>query len=301
MTTDNGQQLPLDWEGLVNEGIEARKMGDQSNWRLGDLALQVETTRGRHGKGLQEYADSIKANYSTLVEYRTVAKKFPERSGTISWSHYQVVAARDDAEAILAEHGDLSIAGLRQWLREHPEVADEGLYRTLVIDPPWPMEKIEREVRPNQGQHLDYPTMTVEDLMKWQPRDYAVTEGCHIYLWTTHRFLPDAFRVFNEWGVKYECLLTWVKNVGITPFSWMYSTEHVLFGRIGSLPLMEMGKRIDFQAAVRGHSRKPDEFYDLVRVVSPEPRLDVFSREAREGFDQLGDEADRFSDVIAAN
>ncbi|KKK98228.1 hypothetical protein LCGC14_2644830, partial [marine sediment metagenome] len=176
-----------------------------------------------------------------------------------------------------------------------------GLYRTLVIDPPWPMEKIEREVRPNQGQTLDYPTMTVDDLMKWNPRDFAVAEGCHIFLWTTHRFLREAFKVFDGWDVKYECLLTWVKNVGITPFSWMYSTEHVLFGRIGSLPLMEMGQRLDFQASVRGHSRKPDEFYDLVRKVSPEPRLDVFSREAREGFDQLGDEADRFSDGITAS
>jgi hypothetical protein len=32
-------------------------------------------------------------------------------------------------------------------------------YGTIVIDPPWDMEKIERQVRPNQH-GFDYPTMS---------------------------------------------------------------------------------------------------------------------------------------------
>ena len=36
----------------------------------------------------------------------------------------------------------------------------EGKYRTIVIDPPWEIEKIQREVRPNQIE-MDYPTMSV--------------------------------------------------------------------------------------------------------------------------------------------
>jgi N6-adenosine-specific RNA methylase IME4 len=40
----------------------------------------------------------------------------------------------------------------------------------------------------------------------------------------------------------------------------------------------------------REHSRKPDEFYDLIRRVSPGPRLDMFSREKRDGFEQHGNE-----------
>ena len=88
--------------------------------------------------------------------------------------------------------------------------------------------------------------------------------------------------------------MTWVKNVGFTPYSFMYSTEHILFGRIGFLELLKKGKRLDFSAKVREHSRKPDEFYNLVREVSPEPRIDIFSREKREGFDQYGDQSDKF-------
>lgn len=170
----------------------------------------------------------------------------------------------------------------------------EGKYRTIVIDPPWPIEKILREVRPNQLD-LDYSTMTLEEIEALPVPELAYEDSCHIYLWTTHKYLPRAFEVLDAWGANYECLLTWVKNVGITPFSWMYSTEHCLFARIGNLPLLKLGKRLDFQAKVREHSRKPDEFYNLVKEVSPEPRIDMFSREKREGFAQYGNEPGRFS------
>jgi len=126
------------------------------------------------------------------------------------------------------------------------------------------------------------------------PLKQLMADDCHVYLWTTHKFLPITFEIFREWNVKYECLLTWVKNVGFTPFSWMYSTEHVLFGRVGSLELLKMGERLDFQAKVREHSRKPDEFYQLVKRVSPEPRIDVFAREKHDGFETWGNEPDKF-------
>lgn len=168
-----------------------------------------------------------------------------------------------------------------------------GKYRTIVIDPPWDMDKIARDVRPKQVT-LDYPTMSEEQLMAFPIPDLAA-DDCHLYLWTTHKYLPLALRLAEHWGFRYQCLLTWVKNVGITPFSWMYSTEHALFCRRGGLDLLQLGRRLDVHASVREHSRKPDEFYDLVFEVSPEPRLDIFAREPHFGFETWGNEADLFS------
>lgn len=166
-------------------------------------------------------------------------------------------------------------------------------YRAIIIDPPWPMEKIVRKERLNQYE-FEYPTMTLDEIHNLPVKDLALSDGCHVYLWTTQRFLPVAFDLLNTWGVDYQCLMTWVKNVGFTPFSWMYSTEHCLFGRVGTLPLLKLGMRLDFQAKVREHSRKPDEFYELVKLASPEPRLDWFSREPRPGFEQYGNEVSKF-------
>lgn len=170
-----------------------------------------------------------------------------------------------------------------------------GEYRCIVIDPPWPMKKIERDVRLNQTAPLDYPTMSIDELRELDMP--VAADGCHLYLWTTHKFLPAALELTDAWGFNYQCLLTWVKNVGFTPFSFMYSTELVVFARRGKLDLLVKGRRLDFNAKVREHSRKPDELYDLVRDVSPGPRIDMFSREARDGFDQWGNETDRFEDA----
>jgi N6-adenosine-specific RNA methylase IME4 len=177
-------------------------------------------------------------------------------------------------------------------LKENGVSLPTGQYSCLVVDPPWPMQKIERDVRPNQFE-FDYPTMSEDELRAFPLPDLAA-DDCHLYLWTTQKYLPMALRLAEHWGFKYQCLMTWVKNVGFTPFSWMYSTEHVLFCTRGSLPLLALGRRLDFSAKVREHSRKPDEFYDLVREVSPGPRMDVFSREMREGFEQYGNEVDKY-------
>ena len=168
----------------------------------------------------------------------------------------------------------------------------KGQFHCIVIDPPWQMEKIERDERPKQV-GFDYPAMN-EAQLRALPVQRLAFKHCHLYLWTTHKHLPLAFELAKEWGFTYECLMTWVKNVGFTPYSWMRSTEHVLFCRRGKLDLRKQGVRLDFSAKVREHSRKPEVFYDLVRDVSPGPRLDMFSREERDGFEGWGNEADKF-------
>jgi len=168
-------------------------------------------------------------------------------------------------------------------------VEADGNYRTIVIDPPWPVQKITREVRPNQD-ILDYRTMTVDEIAKLPVADLANAEGCHVYLWVTQKHLPDGLKLFEQWGVKYQCVLTWVKPTGVTPFSWMYNTELVLFGRIGSLKLERFGLKLSIEAPVTKHSEKPEAFYERVLQASPGPRLDMFARRERDGFKVWGDE-----------
>lgn len=165
-----------------------------------------------------------------------------------------------------------------------------GKYRCIVIDPPWPMQKIEREERPRQGDVLDYPVMSLEEIAALPVAELADEAGCHVYLWVTQKYLPEGLRLFEAWGVKYQCLLTWVKPTGMTPYSWMYNTEHVLFGRIGSLQLDRLGLKLAFEAPVIKHSQKPDVFYERVVQASPGPRIDMFARHTHNGFTAWGNE-----------
>jgi N6-adenosine-specific RNA methylase IME4 len=206
---------------------------------------------------------------------------------------------REVATRIADGKADTVTAAQRHILREEREMRTankmesppntDSRYRAIVIDPPWPVQKILRDERPNQDT-FDYPTMTLEEIASLPIRDLADDDGCHVYLWVTHKFLPKGLLLFDQWGVRYECLMTWRKNVGFTPFSWMYSTEHVLFGRIGRLDVLRKGLRLDFEAKVARHSAKPDEFYERVVQASPGPRLELFARAERPGFEVWGNE-----------
>ncbi len=229
-------------------------------------------------------------------------KSFGRRSAIDLISAIMEARTRGWKERQIAEAFSIPKSTVHRWLELAPSGANKprklpppkpSSYRTLVVDPPWPIEKIQRNVRPNQD-FIDYETMDLDEIFGLDVPIWA-DDHAHLYLWTTHKHLPDALEIMSHWGFAYQCLLTWIKNVGITPFSWMYSTELVLFGRRGGLDLAQMGRRLDFSAKVREHSRKPEIFYDLVRDVSPAPRLDAFSRENHDGFDSWGYETGKFA------
>ena len=69
-------------------------------------------------------------------------------------------------------------------------------------------------------------------------------------------------------------------------------TELVLFGTRGGLRTLSPGRT---QVNVvpkrkREHSRKPDEFYDLIEECSPGPYLELLARHPRPGWSQWGNE-----------
>lgn len=78
------------WDDLVAEGIAAREGLEGLQWKLGDLALTVETVHGQHT--LEKYAAQIGVEYDNLRDYRRVAAAFEigDRS-PISWNHHRIV------------------------------------------------------------------------------------------------------------------------------------------------------------------------------------------------------------------
>jgi N6-adenosine-specific RNA methylase IME4 len=180
--------------------------------------------------------------------------------------------------------------------------SSDGPFHCMVIDPPWEIQKVDRDVRPNQAV-LDYPCMTEAELIDFWQRELAkrAEPDCHIFLWTTEKHLHDSFHVLSGFGARSVFTMVWHKPGGYQPLDLaQYNCEFVQYGRIGT-PLFIDTKNFPccFDGARREHSRKPDEFYDLVRRVTAGPRIDVFSREKREGFAQYGNEIEKFTNGAA--
>lgn len=280
-----------EWERV---GKVLGELGRAHQWWLGDW---IRFGERKYGETYEAAMAITGLEYQALANYAWVAGEVSTRVESLSWSHHREVAALDPADHATwlerAEAENWSVRDLKQQIRArkatNPPALPEGQYRCIVADPPWYVEKIERDVRPKQGAGLDYPTMTVDEIAAMSISEIAAPDA-HLYLWTTHRYLHDAFDIATAWGFTYQCLMTWNKNVGITPFSWMYDTEHVLFCKRGSLPLDQLGMRLSFAAPVTRHSEKPDVFYERVVSASPGPRLELFARQPRDGFVVWGNE-----------
>lgn len=176
-------------------------------------------------------------------------------------------------------------------------------YRTIVADPPWQYNVARglptRGYKPSTAE-AHYPTMTMAEVAALPVADLAA-DSAHLYLWVTNpRLFGDRHSdeigpvdILRGWGFEYKTLLTWHKigSFGVG-FYFRGATEHVLFGTKGNAPIAP-ALRISnhFAAPKRRHSEKPDRFYEIVERVSPEPRLEMFARRRRVGWDVWGNEA----------
>ena len=170
-------------------------------------------------------------------------------------------------------------------------------YRTIVADPPWAYRQSGIVTTANRDDtkpeaSAQYPTMTVEQIAALPVREQA-DDNAHLYLWVTNPILFDAFPILDAWGFKYRTLLTW-RKLGTLGMGYYFrgDTEHVIFAVRGKAPIApNLRARNWFAAPKTGHSRKPDLFYEMVERVSPEPRLELFARRRRYGWDVWGNEA----------
>jgi N6-adenosine-specific RNA methylase IME4 len=163
-------------------------------------------------------------------------------------------------------------------------------YQTIVLDPPWDWGD-EGDCDQLGRARPTYNTMPFDEILALPIKELAAKDA-HIYLWITNRSLPKGFQLLEAWGFRYITALTWCKpHFGMGNY-FRGSTEQVLFGVKGSLPLLVKNQGTWFEAKrPGGHSSKPDEFYKIVERCSPGPWLEMFARKKRNGWHVWGAEA----------
>jgi len=163
-------------------------------------------------------------------------------------------------------------------------------YPVLLADPPW---RYEHSVSTSREIENQYPTMTLDEIKALKVGD-LVTADAVLYLWVTSPKLEEGLDVMRAWGFSYRSCLVWVKDRLGMGYWARQRHELLLVGVRGSFPPPAPELRPDsvIEAPRGEHSAKPVEAYELIERAFPAlPKLELFCRTPRPGWDRWGHEA----------
>jgi len=176
-------------------------------------------------------------------------------------------------------------------------------YAVIYSDPPWAFKTYAKTGMGKSAEN-HYPTMSLKDICELPVYDWAA-EDCVLLMWTTAPFLEKSFEVVNSWGFTYKTMgFTWAKtnkkSLGFFKGMgyWTRSNpEFCLLATIGSPKRINNSVNQLVVENLREHSRKPDRIYHDIETLLPGPYLEMFSRTTRKGWDQWGNQLDKFEKV----
>lgn len=176
---------------------------------------------------------------------------------------------------------------------------DYRAYSVIVDDPPWAF-KLWSDKNLVKSAAGKYAVTSTDHICSFPVRTLAADDSM-LLLWTSAPMLFDARAVADAWGFpKYVSRTSWRKTYqsGAQAMGcgyWVRTMhEDVLIFTRGK-PRLTKAMPSLFDGVRREHSRKPTEFYQLVRERTPDMRrADLFSRGTHEGFDGWGWEHGKF-------
>lgn len=189
-----------------------------------------------------------------------------------------------------------------------------GMYKTIALDPPW----LERGGgKSKRGADRHYPLMPTPKIIEIVTLSEPVSRlaaDAHCWCWVTDNYLEDGLRLMKAMGFRYVRTLVWVKVKRQAD-----AAHDVLSKALGGTGLLSIGLGQYLRGAhelallgVRGdamvpatadrmpsvvfapkakHSEKPQAAFDVFERCSPGPRVEMFARKARPGWEAWGNEA----------
>jgi N6-adenosine-specific RNA methylase IME4 len=219
---------------------------------------------------LRKAEEIVTAAEQEPEKYADLVNQMDLRYRSLDWV-YRKLKVRREAERLKAE----------------TPAMPSGKYSVIVVDPPWTYESDNGNAKDREL--LPYASMSEAEIMDL-PIPKLADDDAVLFLWATNSHLHCAFHVLEKWGFQYRTLITWVKNARSLGSWCRTQTEHALLATKGK-PFVHLTTQTTvIHAGVgRTHSRKPDEAYEMIEQMFPQPKkLDFFARRRRPGWHSYG-------------
>jgi N6-adenosine-specific RNA methylase IME4 len=317
---------------VVSLNLKRRHLNESQRGMVAAKIANLPAHRPDNSANLQTYSRAEAAQLLNVSE-RTVntAKKVeqsaaPELIEAVDSGRVSVSAAADLVELPKEEQAQIVARGEREILlaakeiraknaekkkaeridlinRQAEEIAagtverPQGLFHVISIDPPWPYDDGKSaETYDPHGRRASnpYPEMSLEQIAAL---DLPAADDCVLWLWTTHKFMRHSFDLLDQWGFTDKAIVTWVKDrMGLG--SWLRSRSEFCIMAVKGSPVITLSNQTTvIHGPLREHSRKPDEFYEMVDSLCHGRKLDFFSRESRDGWYQFGNDLGKFDEL----
>lgn len=182
-----------------------------------------------------------------------------------------------------------------------PEKPAQELYEVIYADPPWSYDD---KAKNRGGAERHYETADNNTLAAMTP---PVAKNSTLFMWVTFPMLQEGIDLMKAWGFEYRTVaFIWVKaNTKATdsPFwgmgQWTRANAEICLLGVKGKPKRK-GKGVHqlivqpeiVTDPIMKHSKKPACVRDkIVELMGDLPRLEMFAREAPEGWDVFGNQA----------
>jgi N6-adenosine-specific RNA methylase IME4 len=306
----------IDKVGLADEVrrqklTEAQEIAEavlDAETKLGELMAKVPTQQGKR-TDIQPMDSGVHKSKQQIIEDAGFTVKQVQRFETLA-AHPEIV---EQAKAEARENDDIVSRSLvlnmvreqtkkqerkeaiqqqigREKASNHIDIySTDKKYRVIYADPPWSYND-KQDTAKLGGAEKYYPTMPIEDICAIP---VPSEKNAVLFLWTTSPQLEDSFKVINAWGFKYKSSFIWDKVLHAMGHYNSVRHEFLLIATKGSCT-PDVPKLFDSVVSIERteHSRKPKEFREMIDTLYPNGnRLEMFAREAPEGWDVWGNMA----------
>ncbi len=179
-----------------------------------------------------------------------------------------------------------------------PETVPLFKYGLIMADPPWSFDNWS-SAGEGKNAKAQYDCTPLDWIKSIRVADMAAPD-CLLWLWATNPMLPQAIETMAAWGFVFKTAGHWSKKTkhGKQAFGTGYilrcAGEPFLIGTIGK-PKTSRSVRSVIEGPLRDHSRKPDEAFTAAEILCGDvPRLELFARETRPGWDVMGNQVGCF-------